>query len=638
MQIAEVKNYFASHRDQYQEQYQKVEAQKEDHCEGFFLFKAPRLNDKSEIIAMIPSKPVVDRLVARYFDSYDPAIHIIHGPTFQTQYNQHWMDPAESSVAFYALLYAIMTLSLQSYHRAADEPPEYRGKTLELSVSFRRITAQCLVLADTSLPMPQMLEALLLHLQAEHSRSKDAETGVLMISCLCVRMAMRMGYHRDPRPHPAISPFQGEMRRRVWTYVRMVDLMVSFQFGLPSMIRTDCIDIEVPRNLFDDELQEDMKELPPSRPDTEITPMSYMIAKARLTHVFGKIVDRIQSIHMQPSYDEVMKLDAELREARDATPDHLKPRSVQESPHDPANLIMERYGLELIYLKSQCVLHRRFIARGRDSQRYAYSRRTCIDASMEMLAHQSTLHHEAQPGGRLRSVKWFMSSLTTHDFLLAAMVVCLDLYHCSEAERLGNKPSVAASPMDSEGRAADRKLQMMNALRHCVGIWDSLRDQSMEAYKASTTLRVMLEKLMAQQQYAMPGGAQQAMGWRRNSRHAAYGAFPNGSVADVDDGVPPEHSAAMTLGLLSAGGVSPNTGFTGSGMQGLGMDGKHPASMAGLLSEAMNERSGLTPQYNGADGVGQAVAGGVSPFSQMFNSTGNAAGPDGEVDWVSWQS
>lgn len=583
----------------------------------------------------------MDRLLTRYFSSYDPAVHIIHGPTFQVQYDQHWVNPQETPIVFFALLYAIMTLALQSYHRAGDEPPEYRGKSLEISVSFRRLTAQCLNLADTNQPIPQMLETLLLYLQAEYSRSRDAETGVLMLSSICVRLAMRMGYHRDPRPYQTITPFQGEMRRRVWAFVRQADLMFSFQFGLPSMIRTDCIDTEIPRNLYDDELQEDMKDLPPSRPDSEMTPMSYMIAKARLTFCFGKIVERTQSVHVPPTYEEVMKLDAELQENHDNIPQHLKMRSLQDSASDPSNLIMERYGLELIYLKSQCVLHRKFIARGRDSQRYAYSRRACIDASMEMLTHQSSLHHEAQPGGRLRSVKWFISSLTTHDFLLAAMIVCLDLYHTSEAERMGRKSSTASSPLASDMWAQDRKQQMMNALRHCVGIWESLRDHSMEAYKASTTLRVMLEKLLAQQQAVQSNQQSLRMHHAQQypSRNPSFGVFPNGNVASVvDDEVPPEHSAAMTLGLLSSGGVSPNAAFAANAAQSLPGEGRgYPASMAGLL-DPLPDRTGLTPQYSGPDAVSQAMAGATSPFSQMFAmpNMSNGIGVEGgvDVDWV----
>lgn len=580
---------------------------------------------------------------------------IIHGPTFQKQYDKHWQNPNDSPVAFIGLLYAIMTLALQSYHRAGDEPPEYRGKSMQLSISFRRLTAQCLVLADIMSTSPHMLETMILHVQAEFGRSRDAEPGVMMLVGLFVKLAMRMGYHRDPAPYSTITPFQGEMRRRVWTFVRQADLLFSFQSGLPSTLRDDHINTQIPRNLYDDELHEDMKGLPPSRPETEATPMSYMIAKARIAFIFGKVADRTVSVGNPPSYEEIMSYDTQLRAARSQIPPHLQLRAMQDSVRDPANLIMQRFGLELLYLKTMCILHRKYVARGRETHRYFHSRRACIDASMEMLNHQATLHQEAQPGGRLRSVKWFISSLTTHDFLLAAMVVCLDLYHVSEAERTGRTSSTASSPVTPDLMCQDRREQMVQALQRCVAIWDSLRDQSMEAFKASATLRVMLEKLMAHQAMqnvaknanvkpnsnAGPAGRpQQGAG---NGGFAGmsgpFALFPNG-INMADDNVAPEHSAAMTLGLLSSGGVSPNSAFGMGNMAGQmpSASAAYPASMAGLLNEPLPERTGLTPQYSGPEAPGAALGGAASPFSQLFGQSGAAGlldGAGGDIDWVS---
>ncbi|THZ28210.1 hypothetical protein D6C89_02776 [Aureobasidium pullulans] len=639
--IAEVKNYFASHKEQYQEQFRKVQASKQDDVSGSFLFKGPRLNNKTEVLVTLPDKNAVDDLVKRYFQSYDPAVHIIHGPTFQGQYDRHWQNPNETPVTFLALLYGMMTLALQSYTRAGDEPPEYQGRTRDLSISFKRLTAQCIVLADVTQPMPQLVEALILHIQAEHSSSSDAETGILLLVNLCTRLAMRMGYHRDSGPYPSVSPFTAEMRRRVWTFVRQADLLFSCQFGLPPMVRSDNTDSELPHNIFDDEFTEDMKSLPQSRSESEVTPASYMIAKARLISCFGKIVDRIQSVSSPPAYEEIMRLDAQLREARTQIPPHLQMKSPSELATVAPNLIMQAYALELIYLKSQCMLHRKFIARGRDSPRYAYSRRTCIDASMEMLAHQATLYMESQDGGKLRSVKWNISSLTTHDFLLAAMIVCLDLYHTSESDRSAVKTSSSSpsSPLTGDVWTQDRREHMITALQTCAQIWESLRDKSMEAYKASTQLRVMLGKLKSQeqQQTAMIGGREQQLrsANQYGVRGHSFGAFPNGQVSDiVDDEVPPEHSAAMTLGLLSSGGVSPNAGFASNNPTSLGMETRgYPASMAGLLNEPMSERTGLTPQYGGVDVNGpQTVQGAASPFTQLFGATAP------EVDWGAWDS
>lgn len=405
------------------------------------------------------------------------------------------------------------------------------------------------------------------------------------------------------------------------------------------------MDTETPRNLYDDELYEDMKSLPSSRPTFEATPMSYMITKAKMTFLFGRIVERAQSVTNPPSYEETLKFDAELRETRSQHPPLLKMRSFQESARDPANLIMQRLGLEMVYLRSLFVLHRRFIARGRENPRYAYSRRTCLDASMELLDHQATLHRESQPGGRLRSVKWYISSLTTHDFLLAAMLVCLDLYHTAESERTDRTATHPPSPLMPDLYDEGRREQMMQAVEACITIWESVRDQSMEAYKASAALRVMVDRLKAHQQprqYPQP----QAQNYpHRNTNN--YGMFPNGHVAVVNaDDLPPEQSAAMTLGMLSSGGMSPGPGF-GMNMSSQGASASlnqpsYPASMAALLNDPMTERTGLTPQYSGPEPMGNGMGGGggggpASPLSQMLNSSGSFMGMEGmggDIDWV----
>lgn len=681
-EISEVKNYFATHKEDYARHMEKVQAAKADESPGTaFLLQGPAAADKGELLAQFPSKADADRLIARYFNAYDPSVHIVHGPSFQKQYDRHWSAPEQTSVVWIGMCFAMMTLALQSYNRAGDEPPEYRGRALQISHGFRRLTAQCLLLADITQPIAQILETLILHVQAEYGRSRDAEPGVLLLVSLCVRLAMRMGYHRDPAPHPQITPFQGEMRRRVWTFVRQCDLLISFQFGLPAMIRSDYIDTQTPRNLYDDELHEEMSALPPSRPSFEATPMTYMIAKSRMTFIFGRIVERTQSVTNASNYEETMRFDAELREGRATHPPLLRMRPFHESARDPANLIMQRLGLEMVYLRSLFVLHRRFIARGRESPRYAYSRNACMDASMQLLNHQATLHAESQPGGRLRSVKWYISSLTTHDFLLAAMLVCLDLFHTAEAERRGttkpNTSSTSDSPDSSTGTmsgqetyAEDRREEMMRAVEHCITIWESVREQSIEAYKASITLRVMLEKLKAHQRAmqtqagyaasAQTAGNPQMGGMFPRAPLGNFCAFPNGSGVGADvnaDDLPPEQSAAMTLGMLSSGAMSPGASFGGSLQQQQsngsgaapdktsGQSMPYPTSMAALLNDSASGadsagRTGLTPGFTSPE-TSQSMAGAPSPLSQVLGGGQNGGngfipmeGLGGDIDWV----
>lgn len=88
----------------------------------------------AELRAEIPSKTSVEKLVIRYFNSYDPAVHVVHSPTFQKQLQSHWQDPSSTSIVWLGLLYSVMTLAMQSYNKIGDEPIEWKGMQTKLEL------------------------------------------------------------------------------------------------------------------------------------------------------------------------------------------------------------------------------------------------------------------------------------------------------------------------------------------------------------------------------------------------------------------------------------------------------------------------------------------------------------------------
>ncbi|KAI9836512.1 MAG: hypothetical protein M1838_005013 [Thelocarpon superellum] len=552
--ITEVKTYFAEHRKQIEDQMAKVNASQDgDESKGpAILFSTAAPPERSELFAALPPRPAVDKIISRYFNSFDPAIYIIHGPTFRKEvttaedYEAHWADPSKTPVIWLGQLFAILCLAMQAFHREGDEPPEYKGKAMTMANTFRKRTAECVALEDFCKPISNMIETLILHAHGEFTRSRDSDVGVWVTGGMITRLAMRMGYHRDPKHFPSIGAYRGEMRRRVWTFVRQLDVLFSFQIGLPGMIRSVDCDTGLPRNIYDDEFGEGIAELPPSRPVTEPTPVSYMIAKARMAFQFGSIIEQTNLLCAN-SYEDVMKLDQGLQETRAKVPPHLQLRPMDEMRLDPANLIMQRFGLDLLYQKGLCVLHRKFLTSARVNPRYAHSRQACVNASMEILRHQATLNREARPGGRLRSIRSYVSSMTSHDFLLAAMILCLDVYY-HKAEEGGKR-----SPRSED--APDPQVAKVQALETSKQIWGEAKDCSIEAYKAYTTLSIMLEKLdtarattaaapLTPMSFAVPGSTP---------------AMSDGPAPFDGDSSKPEHSAALTLGLMSTGGMTPNT-------------------------------------------------------------------------------
>jgi len=103
------------------------------------------------------------------------------------------------------------------------------GRTLEMAAEYRLRTVQCLSNSDYTKSSIYTIETLCLYVQGEYASRWDAEVGIWIIAGIVVRLAMRMGYHRDPSNYPGITPYQAEMRRRVWAYVRQMDIMFSFQ-------------------------------------------------------------------------------------------------------------------------------------------------------------------------------------------------------------------------------------------------------------------------------------------------------------------------------------------------------------------------------------------------------------------------
>jgi hypothetical protein len=70
-----VRNYFSTHKKQYEEQAEKLKTNRlsTDVPGSTLLFGAMKTTNRAEIMSSLPSKYTTDILVARYFNSYDPS-------------------------------------------------------------------------------------------------------------------------------------------------------------------------------------------------------------------------------------------------------------------------------------------------------------------------------------------------------------------------------------------------------------------------------------------------------------------------------------------------------------------------------------------------------------------------------------
>jgi hypothetical protein len=378
-----------------------------------------------QVVARLPTKNKTDQLVLLYFRSRFFAAPYIHASKFQREYDSFWRDPSSVSLLWVSILASILWVACTiSIAKGEDLSRDSEAAQPD---NLAALATECLVAGDYLHAQPYSIEALLLQGYTELQRNRGCTSSVWAKFGLLVRLAQRMGYHRDPKYLPNITPFEGELRRRAWFFIEVFDCLFSFQLGMPPSIREDECDTESPGNLFDLDFDESTMVLPPPRPSSEPTTTLYLCFKSRLCRLLRRVIRFALSIQ-PPPYEEIMRLDEEIRMQHEQLPAALKIRPVRSySFTDQSFDIIHRVMLEMMYLKSLCVLHRKYLNSEKDNPRYNASRSACIDAALQILQLHAEYDEESRPGGRLYEDKFMLSALSLHDFLIAAMILCLDL-------------------------------------------------------------------------------------------------------------------------------------------------------------------------------------------------------------------
>ena len=364
-----------------------------------------------------------------------------------------------------------------------------REDTDQAIQDFSKKINQCLVLGKYEECPPGTIETLCCFMNSQFHYSSTKEMSHVITMGVIIRLAQRMGYHRDASHFPAISAFNGEMRRRVWMLITDLDTMLSFAVGLPRLLREFQSDSALPRNLLDTDFDEDTEKLPPSRPPSFETPCQWLVSKHRVTSIYGIITDFSTSIRL-PNYAEVMHLDKLLQETYASTPENLLEKPIAKCLMESSQSIMRRIQLRLLVAKAKCVLHYRHLAPARTEERYAYSRKACIEEALCIARHHHLMQQETEPGGRFWREKWKISSpLMREVWVMGTTLLCLEL----NFDLSDHDPNIKRIPL-----SLNTKKQIIQALRKSYSIWYESTDRHSEPERAMQALEVIFEKVQKQ--------------------------------------------------------------------------------------------------------------------------------------------
>ncbi|KAL3456530.1 putative fungal-specific transcription factor [Aspergillus heterothallicus] len=212
--------------------------------------------------SLTQSHPTYDeamKLWSLYTENVDPLCKILHTPTIAQMVEMVASRPNTATRADECLLFVVYYLAIFSVSDTQCLRQFHQPRNFLLS-KYRTAVCQALVnaawLKTTSIQVLQAYTLFLISLRTQI----DPNT-YWMLTGIAIRLAQRMGLHRGGE-ESGLSPFEVQMRRRLFWQILPLDSFASQASGVGTTITPDAWDTEPPLNINDDQLSADMTTQP----------------------------------------------------------------------------------------------------------------------------------------------------------------------------------------------------------------------------------------------------------------------------------------------------------------------------------------------------------------------------------------
>jgi hypothetical protein len=339
----------------------------------------------AEFDSLLPSKEETDTLVSIYLDEFEQLHRIVHIPTFRREYSHFWGPDKVRTPAYTVLVLSMLAVS-SSVHRSPKARLDQSQSSAHHSRSVAWIKA-CEAWLENQSQKHRRLAfyqiACMIHLakRVNMIKKKRFWKGAAGL----IQDAIAVGLHREPSTIGGkISPFNQEMRRRIWATMVSFDLQASFDRGLPTLLTSLHMDANLPKNIEDDSFDEESKEIPESKPTSEYTFTSYnhlsrrsLALRLELSRVF------LNGVAEDIDYDKVIRLTHEINHEIDSLPSWDIDRTREEG--DIRKPLLAYTLLHLQLRQYILPLHQPFLRLRKSNSRYQYSEIVYYNAARDMV-------------------------------------------------------------------------------------------------------------------------------------------------------------------------------------------------------------------------------------------------------------
>ena len=225
-----------------------------------------------------PSPSQLFGLMLIFEENVDPVVRILHRPTtrgiiMKASSNTDTLSKSEEALLFSIYYGAVCSLTPVQCEKQLGEDKE------QLSNRFRFAVEQALARANfLNSSSLMVLQAFVMFLICV--RTQDDTRLVWSLSGLTTHLAQALGVHRDGTNF-CLSPFETEMRRRLWWHICLLDTRAAEDHGADPSFTEGFYDARLPLNINDDDISPETKETPKERQGT--TEMTFCLIRFELS-------------------------------------------------------------------------------------------------------------------------------------------------------------------------------------------------------------------------------------------------------------------------------------------------------------------------------------------------------------------
>ena len=237
-----------------------------------------------DLLSFHPPPDQIDVYWNIYKDRVDPLCKVLHIPTLQPKVLSVASHLDALPRGFEALLFTIyygVVTSLQAQDCVFQFGEEKSVLLARYRFAVEQALARANFLTTEEIIVLQAFVIFLICLRRNH----EARV-IWTLTGLVVRSAQTIGIHRDGT-HFGITPFETEMRRRLWWQVCILDVRASEDHGCDPTIIEQTFDTKLPLNINDSDIDPDMKEYPLERQGC--TDMSFCLIRYEMSNTFRRV-------------------------------------------------------------------------------------------------------------------------------------------------------------------------------------------------------------------------------------------------------------------------------------------------------------------------------------------------------------